>query len=526
MAIFKSMITNAGAEIMTEAIANNTEIVISSVAIGNGINAGNPAELENIISEIIINSLISDRVFVEGTGAENPSYLQVTVKILNDGLLYPATVREIGLFVKGVLFSYSWLDGVDTDNTVPTPINPDFPDTAHIYDLRMFITNDENANIKISFALSISDNELIVSMSDRIGYPTDTPVANGNTVFSIIKWVANKFTSVWTDARAVKQDNLDATISSRSSQTSVNGITTVTNTINTNVNTANSNILIVKSDVANVNTNVNTVKSDVALVKADVNTVKTNVNTTNTNLGTKSDVAGVLASSTLFSWVKSIYSNTAEQQSGYKMFLANGTFTVPKNVTTIWVTATASGGDGANDWVQNERIGGYGGGCGEWFHGAMNVTPNSIVNITTGLGNTLVGSLTLLKGKKSNISAGIAANGSGLKQFAIDGSGGTGFNGTGSGGKSGFGFDKADIGYGTSSFLGNAGTSKLSYGPSGGGGCPLIIAQTFYMYNTFGGKSGESNEDGENGGIGCGGGGSAPHRIAGKGGQGAVLIKW
>lgn len=233
MATFKSTITTQGSEMLTRSVAEKKEITISNLIIGSGRAPGNQATLTEIITPVTITAKITDRTFIPG----DPSMMEIAIAILNIGLLYPVPVREIGLFADDgtgeVLFSYTWLDGADTDNIVPVPINPDFSDTSHAYRIRLFITEQENANINVSFALTIADNELIKNMSDRIGYPTDTASNTGLTVFSIIKWIANKFTSVWTDVRAAKIDTIDENTST---------INTKVTTINTNLNTINTNV--------------------------------------------------------------------------------------------------------------------------------------------------------------------------------------------------------------------------------------------------------------------------------------------
>lgn len=196
MAVFKSVITDLGAEILTDIMAEGGILTIDSVVIGDGRYGGYQVELLDVVSPIEILSKISNREFIPKTDTQ-PSYLQITIDILNAGLTQSTPVREIGLFSGDIMFAYSWLDGDDTDNIIPIPINPEFSDTVHSYDINLFITGDENANINISFSLTVADNELVKSMSERIGQPEDVESATGRTLFSLIRYVVKQFTGGW-----------------------------------------------------------------------------------------------------------------------------------------------------------------------------------------------------------------------------------------------------------------------------------------------------------------------------------------
>lgn len=155
MAGFKSIITDAGAEMLTKAFANGTIININSVKIGNLAATSGQAQLTNIISPLEINAHLSDKKFVEATG-EFPSLLTVAVTVTNKGLAEAVYVREIGLFANNgaetILFAYGWLEGPDINNLMPVPINPGFEDTSVAHNIAFFITNQENAKITISFS--------------------------------------------------------------------------------------------------------------------------------------------------------------------------------------------------------------------------------------------------------------------------------------------------------------------------------------------------------------------------------------
>ena len=112
-------------------------------------------------------------------------------------------------------------------------------------------------------------------------------------------------------------------------------------------------------------------------------------------------------------------------QGGVQEFTSNGTFTVPKGVFKILITACAGGEGGSTSRIV--ITGGAtaaqsrGGDGGEWiFKKAFNVAPNDEISITVGSGgqsggaggNTIIGNLiTLLGGGVSgNMSGGKASN--------------------------------------------------------------------------------------------------------------------
>jgi hypothetical protein len=78
-------------------------------------------------------------------------------------------------------------------------------------------------------------------------------------------------------------------------------------------------------------------------------------------------------------------------QRGKQTFTANGNFTVPAGITTIYVSACAGGGGGggggSNNIVYGIASGGGGGGAGQWvYKKAYTVVPASVIAITVGTG--------------------------------------------------------------------------------------------------------------------------------------------
>lgn len=565
MAVFKSIITDLGADILTESMALSDELVIDYVVIGDGRYSGDKSGLLNVVSPIEIISKISNREFVPKAGTE-PSYLQITVDILNAGLTQSTPVREIGLFSGGIMFAYSWLDGADTDNIMPVSTNPEFSDTMHSYDINLFITSDENKNISISFSLTVADNELVSSMSTRIGQSSDIESATGTTLFSRISYIVRQFVSYWTSARAARIDSIDATVSSRAPASTALSTTNWTNTRAVNIDnldamvssrapnstalsnatwTATRATYLDRLDVAISTrapsstalstatwtaaraTKIDTIETNVATVNTNVSAVNTNVATVNTNLGAKADAAGVTATSSLFSWVKAgkavvdnTYTHLTSYLSSARMSkieaMANvrqiswwtpGTYswTVPVGVTKISITACAGGGGGS-------KGGGGGGDC--VIKKEYTVTASSVLSVKIGTSG-IAGSATTAGGTGGITSIGSLVSLSGGGGGKIDGTGGVaGGTGGGAGGQSIISqATVATILPNAGAGAGASGGTTISNASAGGGG----------SYGGGGGASGSTTGSGF-GGTGLGGtggaGGISATNISGSGASG------
>ena len=185
---------------------------------------------------------------------------------------------------------------------------------------------------------------------------------------------------------------------------------------------------------------------------------------------------------------------------GVQRFTANGTFTVPANVTKIWITACAGGQKGGSTGSGNY----YGGDGGDWIvREPYTVTPGQKLTITIG------------KGGKTNSEIGGSTVISPLVTLACPGQRG------GYGGKGGAYHNDANIngadGYAcggigkTGTFDSQHGIQLIEYGGGGGSlgrgggysqsnGSPIIIAP------------------------GYGGGGDGGQTY--NGGDGIVIIEW
>lgn len=156
MARFKSTITDRGAEVLTAFLAAGKQLVLVSAAAGDGVAEVSPNTLTALVNPISVNTQIGEKTFVES----NPSYMRIPVQVTNAGLETAQYVREVATYALDendapFMFSYSWLDGGDSDNVLP----PDSflgregmdgeGDTVHIHDVAVVVTNQENSGISV-----------------------------------------------------------------------------------------------------------------------------------------------------------------------------------------------------------------------------------------------------------------------------------------------------------------------------------------------------------------------------------------
>lgn len=230
---------------------------------------------------------------------------------------------------------------------------------------------------------------------------------------------------------------------------------------------------------------------------------------------------------------------------GVQRFLANGTFSVPANVTTIWISGVAGGGGGGGGGSNNitGQIGGAGGGGGAGqaaFKKIQPVTPGENIAITVGLGgaggaggtagndnaasgangtDSIIGTyLTLDRG-----------NGGGNGSYSAFASGSTGLGGVGgSGGTFGALIDGQQGGSGNGS--GNYDPANAFYFNSGDGGSTLFGSGGKGVRMATAGNGVVGNVASSYGAGGAGGGISIVNPSSGgaggAGSDGMVLIEW
>ena len=196
MARFKSTITDRGAEVLTAFLAAGKRLVLVSAAAGDGVAQVSPNTLTALVNPINVNAQIGEKTFVES----NPSYMRIPVQITNAGLESAQYVREVATFALDekdapFMFSYSWLDGADSDNILPpdsflgragmdgdnvlpaTTFEED-ADTVHIHDVAVVVTNQENSGITVEVG-----NGSFVTTAQMVAY--SAPIVHGHAASDV-----------------------------------------------------------------------------------------------------------------------------------------------------------------------------------------------------------------------------------------------------------------------------------------------------------------------------------------------------
>lgn len=157
MARFKSTITEKGAEVLTAFLAAGKQLVLTSAAAGDGVAQVSPNTLTALVSPINVNTQIGEKTFVES----NPSYMRIPVQVTNAGLESAVYVREVAVYAldeneSPFMFSYSWIEGADSDNILPPCSFLDEEgmaagegDTVHVHDVAVVVTNQENSAVTV-----------------------------------------------------------------------------------------------------------------------------------------------------------------------------------------------------------------------------------------------------------------------------------------------------------------------------------------------------------------------------------------
>jgi hypothetical protein len=194
----------------------------------------------------------------------------------------------------------------------------------------------------------------------------------------------------------------------------------------------------------------------------------------------------------------------------FQKFLANGTFTIPANVTSVKVTVVGGGGAGGGSTAANNGGGGGSGGVAIKF--LTGLTPGNTIAVTVGAGGTGVSTATGNAGSASAIASGtqtittVTANG---------GNGGITIGAISAGGAGAAVSTNGDI-----NGAGNAGGSAPGSNLSGGGG-PSFLGGSGNPGNGSAGNPAVANT-----GSGGGGAGAAGNAAGGTGGSGIVIFEW
>ena len=146
MAVFHSIVTDVGATQLTQKIAAGEIINIDHAKAGKGTFSGNPQHVTDIVDEIDVDVRIISKRYDEMN-----NIMAITVQILNDTITTEQEVNELSLHNEdGTIFGYAWhISGGDNKLTVPE--HAGFADTILTFEIGLFITNQENAQIQITF---------------------------------------------------------------------------------------------------------------------------------------------------------------------------------------------------------------------------------------------------------------------------------------------------------------------------------------------------------------------------------------
>src|SRR5208282_124966 len=236
-------------------------------------------------------------------------------------------------------------------------------------------------------------------------------------------------------------------------------------------------------------------------------------------------------------------------------FTSSGTFTVPANVTSLWITLIAGGGAGGGS--TGAAFGGGGGGSGETCFGVQYaVVSGNMYTVTVGAGgiavsganggsggNSLFDILRVFGGVGGNNGALSAPNGAGGTGGGFGGGTGGGashpigvtgligipesslyFGGSGGGGGGNQVTASGGTGAGSGGFVGGVGgfSNSITGTNAGGGGG----GSTYYGQGAAGGTLGGAGNAATL--LGCGGGGAsgAGTQIGGNGASGYCLVQW
>ncbi len=166
MARFISTITSRGSEVLTQFLAAGRELIIFKAVAGDGISSAPIHTMTDMVSPVEVEALVGGKEWVQGS----PGQMQVTVELTNRGLTHNTPIRELGTFAYDMdgapfLFTYSRLEGGDSDNILSPPEDPSQPDTSHIHNLAVVITEQEYGAITVEVSAGFG-----VTMAQMVAY--------------------------------------------------------------------------------------------------------------------------------------------------------------------------------------------------------------------------------------------------------------------------------------------------------------------------------------------------------------------
>lgn len=187
MARFKSTVTDKGAEVWTRFTAEGRQLLLTRAAVGDGVAEVSPNTLSDLVNPIQVNAQIGEKTYVESV----PPYMKIPVQVTNAGLVMKEYVREVAIYGqdedgKQFMFSYSWLDGEDSDNVLP-PCSflahesvEDEGDTIHVHDVAIVATNQENSAVVVEVGGGYN-----VTTSQMIAYAA--PIIHGHDASEVVE---------------------------------------------------------------------------------------------------------------------------------------------------------------------------------------------------------------------------------------------------------------------------------------------------------------------------------------------------
>lgn len=169
MARFNSTITDHGAETLTRIVALGLQLRVTRAACGDGVASESPNTLTDLVSQLSVDTQVGEKEYI----LASPSYMRIPIQVTNEDLTEAVWIREVGTYALDengaeFLFSYSWLDGADSDNVLPPSSNTGgagSADTVHIHDVAIVVTDQENSTIVVEIGAGSA-----VTFSQMVAY--------------------------------------------------------------------------------------------------------------------------------------------------------------------------------------------------------------------------------------------------------------------------------------------------------------------------------------------------------------------
>jgi hypothetical protein len=250
--------------------------------------------------------------------------------------------------------------------------------------------------------------------------------------------------------------------------------------------------------------------------------------------GSSTRVIGSARKAEATSQLDKIVFDGMNSQNGHKtrIYLTTGTFLVPANVSEVWITGCAAGGNGGTGGAGGTSGGGGGGGGELVWKKKIPVTAGAAIAVSIGgAGSTTSFGTTVLNHGVNGVNG--ASGGAG-------GAGGALSLGDEAGGAGGDGGTNSSWAGGTSTSFSNGGLAGAYYAGGGGGASIGMFASYRKSTAGVGGGAGGAFGGGGGGGLtgggagiggtggygGGGGGGAVASSAGGAGGPAIIIVEW